>query len=1760
MTDDPNAPKPPDDDAIVAPEQPVVPAAGATPPPMPPPPPIPGSAPAAGAAATPGELLDDISELDIEEIELDIEELEENGSVAAPASSASSEPVPSEPVPSEPVPSEPAPSEPAVPAPAAAPAPAPAPEPEVDPIQAALEGAREVDHRARLETYLKEMDAEPDKARKAILCYEVGELQETHLGDEPAAIKSYSKALKFDNLFLPNLWAVRRVFWRRQLWPNLLKLLDAELKFVQDPAHRVNLLMEKGEILRLHQNDSAGALACYVEAHGVDPSQLHPVLILEKLYQEQGNLAELFAVMRAHADASHHPERKTAVLLSMARLEEQLTDADYDRRRALLLEALACSELTGRVFGELERIARQEERSEDVLDALRRREEQLLASAVVGEEAKAPRSDEAAEAATPEDEGTPDPEEAAEVPSPAQATPGEDGLPVLLEAFAVARLQARLVEKAEQPERAWEILWPWRERLPDHPVLLGELCGLAARLGRWEELAELLEARMGGAERSGAFELERALALSRAGRTQDAEALLQAFIDADPPHLLVLSVRLLNAQGDGDAAALLPLLDRLLVGADTLEVGDDEGALAQFRADVLVQKGVLLLEDPEGLDAAQEACRAAREVVPGHAAAADLLEDIYTRASRWTELAQLYREDLIGAEVDRAVYLLESLADLQTVWNPDPDGLAVTLRQLTDQQPDSLSAKLRLADALSATGSAEEEIAVLEAIAEAAADRVELAADVLTRAARIAERALPDSGRATELLGRALEVEPGQAEATAMMEEILRRGERFEDLAAFYRAEAERTLSDERTRVVLLLLGRLLERELARPAEAAEVYDQLWQRDSADRGVMAMLSRALESAGDHQRLADVWELQADATEDLRDKSELFLLLGEHLQDRLQDDARAEEAYFRARAYNPQDSGILRILAEMSFLRRDWAKLYEIYDESLRAEPSADLHRRILSELAWIAEGPLEDPTRAGEHWMELATLDPPVPTAFWAAARLAVGRREWGEAAGALDWLAGLAEKAHEVSLAEALTVRAAVFGLVSGIPAGPRLVKASTMEGVGEATRVLTTDLAPTEGAGAADRLHRRIKDNNDNDPRNEFTLLLAWLYEQEGEVDRAAQLIADHLKSDLSDLPLLAVLQHLAHRVGNDALYADCCERLGDLVTDAERAGALYREGADRAGQTPGAVRMLKKAVSRDAQDRVALEMMTQRLEGLGHHADAEVALGYHLGLVIPDEDAIQLRLQRAGLRLAHRKDIPGAALDLHQVLSIDPDHPVAQLKLATLLAGDGDYVQAMELLERRADQTNEEDDDYRRIQLLMAEVQERGGKPLEDVVDTLDDLLAIDASDQDVLERKHAVLLRARQWKKAVEALDRRYLLEPDVAEQAAGELRKAAIFRNLAANDDEARQAYEKARQLDPMNPEAILGLCDLYRQFGDDTSLGYVLSDGVNAYREGLAQTDPIDPALVRFLAKLFDKGKERDSHFFALCTLEALGDADSEEVLRAEQYRSAIVDRQPGRLTPDIWSRYLLHPAAMGSAVELWDLIGQASYRIWPRDLSEFGVGKGELIKKKSAAGVTKEIFNLASSLGIVLDELYLSQKHPDSIEAIGTSAGPALIVGSRVGPRLGAGDRYRLGCLLASMRLSTLALPQMDKKQLEIFVAGAVRDGQPDFGAGLPAAKVEEMNKRIRKVLSRKERKALTLAGANFAREAVDLIRWRRGMTRTIERVGLLCSGDVKASVKELLAANEKLKLHSEPVRDLMMFGLSDAHIEVRMTLGVAR
>src|SRR5438477_90764 len=86
----------------------------------------------------------------------------------------------------------------------------------------------------------------------------------------------------------PRRWAIRRVFQRRALWPNLLKLLDAEIRFARNEAEKAELLVEKGQLLEDRLADVAAARDCYLKAADAHPSTIAAWTSLEKLYAKDG--------------------------------------------------------------------------------------------------------------------------------------------------------------------------------------------------------------------------------------------------------------------------------------------------------------------------------------------------------------------------------------------------------------------------------------------------------------------------------------------------------------------------------------------------------------------------------------------------------------------------------------------------------------------------------------------------------------------------------------------------------------------------------------------------------------------------------------------------------------------------------------------------------------------------------------------------------------------------------------------------------------------------------------------------------------------------------------------------------------------------------------------------------------------------------------------------------------------------------------------------------------------------------------------------------------------------------------------------------------------------------------------------------------------------------------------------------------------------------------------------------------------------------
>jgi tetratricopeptide (TPR) repeat protein len=191
-----------------------------------------------------------------------------------------------------------------------------------DPIRLAAERAAAETYAERIDLYEREIRLEPNRARAALLEHEIGDQLERLGQDEAGAVKAYARSLSSDPMLRPNLWAVRRIFYQRKLWPSLLKLLDAETRYASSDAERAELWTERGHVLEDCIGDLDEAVNCYRTAHKLDPMALAPLSALEKVFARQDDRASLIEVYRALAAATLDPGRRVALLFDLARIEE----------------------------------------------------------------------------------------------------------------------------------------------------------------------------------------------------------------------------------------------------------------------------------------------------------------------------------------------------------------------------------------------------------------------------------------------------------------------------------------------------------------------------------------------------------------------------------------------------------------------------------------------------------------------------------------------------------------------------------------------------------------------------------------------------------------------------------------------------------------------------------------------------------------------------------------------------------------------------------------------------------------------------------------------------------------------------------------------------------------------------------------------------------------------------------------------------------------------------------------------------------------------------------------------------------------------------------------------------------------------------------------------------------------------------------------------------------------------------------------------
>ncbi len=1602
-------------------------------------------------------------------------------------------------------------------------------QPAVTALDAALSEARaalgEGGHQKLVELYEREMEALPtddkaEKARLALYQHEVGELYEAS-GDEGAAVKAYAKALQSDATLKPNLWAIRRVFQRRALWPNLLKLLDAEIRFARTDAEKAELLVEKGQLLEDRLNDLAQARDCYWKAAEAFSGTLSAWSSLEKLYAKEGDLAGLAKVIRGMATATQEPARKVALLLDLARLQDNLEGGTLEQALELCREAVAVGFEPERALDELERLAEAAGKPEEIIRALDTRVEILQA-----------RAKEAAIA---------------------------ERLNLNDEIVALRRRQAHLARSLGEGARGWDFLQSAIELRPDEPLILRDLLALGETLGRWGDLAQLYGRRAESAPEDFkvALQLERASALRRAALAVDAEAVENEVLAKVPGHLGLLVAR---ERGAMDAADWSKLAALYLSEAELARGphGPTGKADPRWAAGALVAAATMQEAHLGNEGEAIRLLSDALTVEPSYRPAVDALERIYARGGKHAELASLVVQELAGESLaSRKLRLLELLVGLRETRLEDPRGAAEAQRQLVALRPDDLRARLRLVELERAAGRWVEAEAELRELAKKLPE--ERRAEVHLERAEILERRLDDMDGAAAAYKEVLALRPGEARAVHAVEALSRRRAKasgphqlsppaWDDLAAALRKEAEASLSPERVTAVLLKLGDVHERERGNFADAAQAYRDLLDKNPGQPAALRGLIRASEQLGDSARQAETLE-QLSEVLDGAARGEALVALGDLYEDKLKKDESADDAFARALAAGgvatPHAAlGRLRTAARKKdavVLGAALQKLQSLLGEDNAAARSALLDERATMER-WAGEA-----DRARTLAVEAIAAD---PSALAPHLHLIRARAREGQPAALAKALVQLSALVADHGLKAALERRAALLSMGAGAAGGAAgeiaewLAKARKLGGSDAAVLVPLADLS-TDPEILAARANLA-----EGAARVEWLVARAEALEAEGRLQDAAAEVARVLELDPKHLWAREVQRRVAKAGGDQVGWARATVQLAGELQEAERAAALLNEAAavlDELGLRDEAAAAYRAVLDRTPRDgsafrraRVLLGSLYSELQAPGPLIEL---LTHRLEHAEEAADRIALHLDRAEI-LTVEHDREGAERDLRAVLKDAPDHPEATRRLAQILAHfvghrQGVREEAVRLYHRYLE--GERDKHKRRqAHLELADLEEAGGR-LEEAVKHLEEALesAPRASEE---ERLAELLVRLRQWQRAVQALRRLSALTADGAERARVEIRIASIYNDGFADPRASVESLVRALKSEPLEMEALGRLVSMAES-------GHVVAleleeqlDRAIEKARGLVAGQPMRPEAYQYLARLWAWRGDEDARILA---------AQAQALTAGQPPPPRDGAIEPTReLSPMGWER-LLPQAARTVALEIWRAAWEGALKLYGPELAQLGAGKNDRLNAKGIPMAWVPVDKIARSLGCVGYELYAG-KDPSQCAVVGG----ALVVGSQLADRLGQRTRFRAARALTLLRERLAPIEKIDDAELTLFfaacakVAEVPRPASLQLGAG--EAKLEERAKALGKALGRKERNALKSLGVRFS-ELNEPAQWRQAILDGVARAALTVGGDLEGALAELgLAPNDPA------AAALYVFAVSEDLIAFRREMGL--
>ncbi|MCL2448302.1 MAG: tetratricopeptide repeat protein [Polyangiaceae bacterium] len=755
---------------------------------------------------------------------------------------------------------------------------------------------------------------------------------------------------------------------------------------------------------------------------------------------------------------------------------------------------------------------------------------------------------------------------------------------------------------------------------------------------------------------SGGFDEESAAAIRSIGEARD--ELRADAADALEPVLLaegryaevasILELRLGAQTAPEDRAQTL----RAIAVVVESSLGDPDGAQsALIRA---------LAEEPQDASLHEQIERLAERVgTAGWKRYAGALEDraaaIFDAplaADLFVRLGRLYEEKLGDSARAATAYMaaVERMGD-------DPAALAAL-----DRLFERLEETVRLSEILERRVAVEHDAA--------------LQADLLFRLGTLQVRSFGQKGIGLSTFRQALDRVPSHGPSrdalVGLLEDSLLFDDAFEALEFVYRATGandevaklyERRVTRARTIQSRASARRewahVLEDLVGDTARAQRAVEAAIAEDPSDDDALGELERLAEVNGAWGQAADALGAALEAAQDLpaMTRLDLWVRLAGWLRTHVGDARRAEDAYAKALAIDPEHVEVLRALEDIRRVPGRERELVHTLRTRARLETDLATKRELLREAKALAQRAVGDADLAESTLRDLIAED---ESDRWALEELTMLRAAAGDDAEVVKLLLQRAELSLDVTEAIALKHEAAVV-LVDRMHDTPPAVTLYE--------EILDQDLEDAKAAAALRALYGQTGRDRDLGrllvrlvdvatslaQRTELRLELARL---QADRFRAPEDAIESLRAVLEEDPVqpdaVLLLSQLYELTGRDAEMADLlraqldgARERADVDTELTLLVRLGEVEERRLGDVAAAQWTYERVLERDSRHRPALEAVARLSERRGEWERASEALSTLLDLAT-DPEGVPL-----ALRLAEARDKAGDASGVEDAL---------------------------------------------------------------------------------------------------------------------------------------------------------------------------------------------------------------------------------------------------------------------------------------------------------------------------------------------------------------------------------------------------------------------------------------------------------------------------------------------------------------------------